>query len=289
MTTTTEKPKKTQYDYYTDTAKSQDQEVNEYYDLAQQQQYSELFNREIELENSKQNALKYTQNVMMNQGLGGSGYGSSANTGIYNQYMNTVNQERSDYNLGVQGLEMQRRNELNAIMQNDRNAQQTAMNNLIQSATSKEDLNTIFKDYGFGDIDADGNFVFGEKPQGMSEAEWTTLQYQYKNIANTLDQYNQTGTLYTIDTIVDAQFYDHDGKLERVGKYISDKALEKLAYNHSLGTFKNGDVIKLHDGKVNDKDSTIYLTYENGQYRVITKEDYNSSTKTKHDVSGKKS
>lgn len=280
MTTTTEKPKKTQYDYYTDTAKSQEQEVNEYYDLAQQQQYSELFNREIELENSKQNALKYTQNVMMNQGLGGSGYGSSANTGIYNQYMNTVNQARSDYNLGVQGLEMQRRNELNTIMQNDRNAQQTAMNNLIQSATSKEDLNNIFRDYGFGDVDKDGNFVFGEKPQGMSEAEWTTLQYQYKNIANNLDQYNQTGTSYTFETLETATFKNADGELKNVGKRFKDSTLEKLYYEASMGTYKNGDVIKVTGKK--DKD-VMYLEYKNGQFVMVTADKYDNA-KSKHEV-----
>ena len=87
-----------QYKYYNQELENQAQAVTDYYNLAKEQRYTDLLNKEIEMENSKQNALKYTQNQLANQGFASQGYGSSVQAGVYNNYANNIAKAQSDYN-----------------------------------------------------------------------------------------------------------------------------------------------------------------------------------------------
>lgn len=260
-------------DYYNQEYGTQAQQVQDYYNLAEEQRYSELLDTEIELERTKQNALKYTQNQIKNQGLGGSGYGSSLSTGIYNQYLGALSGAESDYNLDVAGLKMNERNELNQIALNDKQQRSSDMANLINQSTSLDNLNQVYKEYGFGDIDKEGNFVFGKKPDNLSESEWINYQLQYNNYKDVFNNVNQNQNSYSLEELGDIKIKRDNGKIGTIENNINENVLNRLGYELQNNKFTNGDTIHLYDGK-----DSAYLKYENGRFVSITEDDYNQST-----------
>ena len=156
------------------------QQTQEYYDMQRDENYVGLLDKEIELENSKQNALKYTQNQLANQGFATQGYGSSVQAGIYNQYANAMQQAKSDYDFAQRTLNLEERNEL--LGQQQQNI--ANLDKLIEGAGSQEDLEKIYESYGLGTFDENGNFIMGEKPEGMSQFDWTKCNIMMDNSAN---------------------------------------------------------------------------------------------------------
>lgn len=256
------------------------QATQDSYDLRRQENYIGLLDRELELEASKQNALKYTQNQMENQGLASQGYGSSVNAGIYNQYANAFQQAQSDYNFEQAGLDLEERQTIQA--QQQRNMEN--LDKLIGSAGSKEDLEKIYEQYGFGTYDNEGNFVMGNKPEGMSQFDWTRYNVIYDNVTNTSNNSEPTTTA-DIDNVGNIQYQKDNGTittLEAEG-FNRDGELDQLQFKANNGQYKDGTVIELTHytfwnritGGITDK--PVYLKYENGKFSVVTKEDYDKA------------
>ena len=96
------------------------------YKLARDQEYDLLFDKEVALENAKANALKYTQNQINAQGFGGTGYGSTLQSGIYNTYLNKANEAQVDYANNIRDINLQ-----------EQQAQTDQANDRYQSVTTK--------------------------------------------------------------------------------------------------------------------------------------------------------
>lgn len=249
------------------------QATQDSYDLRRQENYIGLLDRELELEASKQNALKYTQNQMANQGLASQGYGSSVNAGIYNQYANAFQQAQSDYNFEQAGLDLEERQTIQAQQQQN----MANLDNLINSATSQEELEKIYEQYGFGTYDEDGNFVLGNKPEGMSTFDWTRYGVKYDQMSGD----KQSAYTYDITGLEGATFENSKGDLKSFGERFTDGSYDRLKFGISQNKFENGSVIRMV-GKNSNKD-IVYLEYSNGQFRIVTKDEYDNA-KTKYYV-----
>lgn len=241
------------------------QTTQDSYDLRRQENYIGLLDRELELEASKQNALKYTQNQMANQGLASQGYGSSVNAGIYNQYANAFQQAQSDYNFEQAGLDLEERQTIQA--QQQRNMEN--LDSLINNASSPEELEKIYEQYGFGTYDEDGNFVLGNKPEGMSQFDWTRygLKYDQMTGGSTTTTKNEP---YTFDTLSTGTYTTLNGEERNIGQDFNEELLI-VKDDANSGKYKNGDVIEVV-GK--DPNHRLYLKYRNGEFTVVTRDDY---------------
>lgn len=260
-----------------DTAGQNDEEkqVNEYYALAEDQQYTKLLDKEIQLENSKSNALKYTNNAMAANGLNATGYGSSANAGIYNQYLSNLSTMKQDTDTEVNNLESEKRSELNDLS-DDRFESLTTM---LSQAQSSDDLNSLMSDYGYGTINEDtGEFSWNEKPSNMSDDDWAQLKYYYKlqneTIASNTDTTPDYATYTSLDTLKAATFVQSDGNVATFQDHFDSEA--NLVWHHaSVGDYSAGDTIKITNGE----GVTVYLQWTGSDYgfRQCTQSDYDKS------------
>ena len=236
------------------------------------QNYKTYYNNAIQLYNMKLNTQKYLNNSLAQQGLATSGYGTSAHAGVNNNAMNLYSKNLSDYNTAELNTTANAMTRYQA-KQDQIDAEFTTY---IQDALSQGDMelfNKYMQNYGY--LDEDGNYT----------EKWDTLdsnrQAYYKsmidagmNIASKTDTSKKT---YSIDDLADSQFqsYDKDGNLRNGTKTFKKQfkdAYNLLKASQSNGTLKNGDAIELYDDNwVND---TTYLIYENGQFRYMTKEQY---------------
>ena len=79
----------------------------DYHKMARDQEYKALLDKEIQLSNAKSNALKLTGNQMAAQGMAGTGYGSTVQSGIYGQYMNALGQAQNASQQNIANIDMQ--------------------------------------------------------------------------------------------------------------------------------------------------------------------------------------
>jgi hypothetical protein len=235
------------------------QTTQDSYDLRRQENYIGLLDRELELEASKQNALKYTQNQMANQGLASQGYGSSVNAGIYNQYANAFQQAQSDYNLQQAGLDLEERQTIQAQQQQN----MANLDNLINSATSQEELEKIYEQYGFGTYDEEGNFVLGNKPEGMSTFDWTRYGLKYDQMSGNNQNNGITVEPSNLGTL---QYENSKGKIVNLAEDYPDE-ITRIQFESQNNKYEDGSVIKLTNTKRGFgglKQDHVYLLYKNG-------------------------
>lgn len=276
-----DKKEKDYYDYYSEDMSQQANATQQYYDMAEQQRYTDLLNSKIESENAKNMALKYSQQQLANQGFASQGYGSSINAGYYNTYANQLAQAQSDYNFDMNTMRLEEQQALNNIMSQDKAIQQTNMNNMINSANSINQLNKIYSEYGYGYVDENtGEFIWNEKPSNMSNSEWTNLKLSYTIKEDNLST-PQKAT-YTIENISSAIYRDSNGELRNIGEDFEDE-LKDVIYNQSQGKYKNGDVITL----TSKKGRRVTLKYNNGTFEIIDEEDNESTSNSKNIDEGK--
>ena len=267
--------------YATRAAQSSNQNTNtnnnDYYQLARDQEYSLLLDKEVALENAKSNAMKYTQNALAANGLNNLGYGSSIQSGIYNNYINRAAQAQADYANNIRDINMQE-NEYNQQNANDRFESITTM---LTAADSVDSMNNLLVDYGYGTVDGDGNFVWGTKPEGMSDDDWYQMKYYYNLQANAL---NSAGNINTYNSLEGLQNYfatlsgqvNDDGTLSQ--KYGNEaNALWSYA---SAGAIQNNSVISV----TNADGNTIFVRWTSSGFVPASETDYiNSSSKYKLD------
>lgn len=242
----------------------------DYYQMARDQEYSALLDREIELETAKQNALKYTNNQMAAQGYATQGYGSSNMTGIYNQYMNAMSGAKRDYQTNL--------NNINYQEYQDRLAENNNRFGMIVSMISDgygniDLINQMLSDYQLGNIDENGNFVFGEKPENMSDDDWNRIKYAY-NIQLRGEQSTQSAYYKDEDSFRSTATFDTgNGKSSLISEKFKHET-NKLMENINNGVYKEGTVIMMQNGS----GQKVYVKVENGGFRIVTESEYNNAT-----------
>lgn len=247
------------------------QQINEYYDLAKKQNYTKLLDSEIQLENSKSAALKYTQNQLNAQGFGTQGYGSSVQSGVYGQYANAFSELEQNAANENADLDKARISELSAVEQqeNEENFQSTIQ--LINDSNDMGRLDQLLAGYGYGTIDESGNFVWGEKPEGMSQRDWAEIQYRYNLQADSIAEQNQNNyyTYYDIDDLNYAQYQSKSGAVNNVGDHFKEEVKDAFSYADQ-GKFSEGAVIRVRNGE----GDTIYLQWTGDGFSMVSRGEY---------------
>ena len=113
---------------------------DDYYKLARDQEYGLMFDKAAALENAKANAIKYTQNQINAQGFGGTGYGSSLQSGIYNTYLNKANEAKNDYAENIRNINLQEQQ----AMQDQANDRFQSVTTMLQGADTTENMNQLW-------------------------------------------------------------------------------------------------------------------------------------------------
>lgn len=258
---------------------------DDYYKLARDQEYGLLFDREVALENAKANAMKYTQNQINAQGFGGTGYGSSMQSGIYNTYLNKANEAKNAYAENIRAINLQEQQDLKD-QANDRFQSVTTM---LQGADSTENMNQLLTDYGYGSVDENGNFVWNaEKPEGMSDDDWYQLQYYYRMRLNDFTQQAESqGALGSYEALA-SYMATLSGTTDSEGnptQQFGAEAQTLWSYGSS-GQIADGGVVAVTNGQ----GQTVYLKwtqygfvksnqneYANANHQYTLKRDGNSN------------
>ncbi len=229
---------------------------DDYYKLARDQEYGLLFDKEVSLENAKANALKYTQNSLNAQGLGGTGYGSSVESGIWGTYLNKANEARDQYADNVRAINLQEQQ----AMQDQANDRFQSVTTMLQGADSTENMNKLLTDYGYGTVGEDGQFVWNDtKPEGMSDDDWYQMQYYYRMKANDFaEQSEGQGALGSYEALANYMATlsgTTDSKGNPTQQYGAE-AQTLWAYGSS-GQIATGGVVAVTNGQGN----TVYLKW----------------------------
>lgn len=245
-----------------DSGKQATSPSDDYYKLARDQEYGLLFDKEVALENAKANALKYTRNQINAQGFGGTGYGSSIQSGLYNTYLSKANEARNDYAENIRNINLQ---EQQAKQESDNDRFQS-VTTMLQGADTKENMNKLLVDYGYGTLDKDNNFVWNkEKPEGMSDDDWYQMQYYYRMKANDLDQVADE-TSFKLNSFDNLFNYmaTQSGKINENGDAVQQFSAEtKALWTYATANqVDNNGVVKVTNGE----GKTTYLKWVGNGY-----------------------
>lgn len=241
-----------------ETTNNSSSQQSNYYDLARKQEFTTLLDKEIQLENAKANALKYTNNQLANAGLNTQGYGSSANTGIYNQYLNALTSAKNTYDTNVNNINLQEQE-----AGNDRFESITTM---LTQASTLEQMNNLLQDYGYGTVDSEGNFNFNEKPEGISEDDWYQIKYYYNLQKNNIGAIDNVTTGGAWDGTDNFYYYDSKGSFTGSTDTFSEQA-NKLKARVNSGIMQPGTYVVL----VNPSGNRAYLYYgKDGSIKYVS-------------------
>ena len=228
-------------------------------ELERSQNYKAYYDQAIQTYNMKQNTQKYMNNMLQNQGLAGTGYGSSMQAGINNQAMNAYAQNMADY------AQAEARTTANAYERyNERTEEEDNQLALfLSSADSKEGKDKYLQNFGY--MDANGNYT--DKWNSLDENRKAYIQSVYDTYGQ--DQGTSTGVSYNANNLSSIQFKDDKGEI----KNFDEQTIGQVQYALSTGQIEEGGVIALghYNGKGRDS-SYVYLKYENGQFVRITEE-----------------
>ncbi|HPX85032.1 MAG TPA: hypothetical protein PLR16_07210 [Bacilli bacterium] len=252
----------------------------DYYEQLKQENYKALLSKEIQLDNARQRALKNT-NVQVNAlGMGSSGYGMTAQTGIESQYLTALEGAGQDYQAQENVIQQQQRDE-NLATAND-NFQ--SITTLMGSSSSTAQLNDILSTAGF--IDEKGNWT--DKLGTLNEND----QLQLKTLYNMYNTQLQDNEFISNQTLNGQGFKDFATALNGVITNEGDKGdkikneLRYLFSDSSMANKPNGYVVKLTSG-ANDK-QYAYMIYRNGSWYQTTSSVYNSAdANNKQEIKGK--
>lgn len=242
--------------------------TDDYYQLARDQEYSTLFDKEVALENAKSNALKYTNNQINAMGFGGTGYGSSMQSGIYNTYLNRVGDARSEYNTNIKEIAQQEKEAMEV-----ESAQRTGnVTGMLQSSTSQEQMDELLADYGYGTYE-NGQFVWGEKPDNMSDDEWKQMRYYYRAMSQAFEEADNN--VYIRDlALATTVLKDQDGNTGSFNDELN------YMFNNKQFAEKvkpvDGDVIKISQNS-DGGTKYAYMIYRNGAWQQCNASTYSKS------------
>lgn len=265
------------YKEYEDAFGESNEETNAYYDMVKEQKFDKLLDKEVQLENAKAQALKQTQNSINAAGFGSQGYGSSLQSGIYGRYMNAFNENERDYEQEVDQLEQARRQELN---NNEEEAYQQVVSLMTGGNTNMDRVHEYLSSIGLGEVDDEGNFIWGEKPESMSQADWTQLQYLY-NLQNDTaqelkaqeEEANPGYAVYSsLDQLGAATYVKSSGNVGTLAGNYNEEI--KVIWHHaSNGDYQDGDCIKITNGQ----GETIYMQWTSNGFRMVGQSEYDNA------------
>lgn len=257
----------------------------DYYKSLKEEKYRVLLDSEIQLANAKQNAMKATNNNMAALGMGGSGYGVVASSGIGNDYLNAMRGVRSDYDSSINKINQEQRTEQIA----QENTDVKNISSAFDNATSEADLNKVLSGYGI-EIDENGNFT-GEYWDSLSDNAKRVITTKYQSL---LGQAQASDWL--ANNTVDGQAYKDSGvAIQEITDSNGNKGntsheLRYIFSDEYMKNRNNGDVVKLVNG--GNKNSYVYMVYYNGAWYKTTGEVYertkaNPGSNTAQEIRGK--
>lgn len=245
----------------------------DYYKALKEENYTTLLDKEIQLDNARQRALKNTQTTMSGLGMGSSGYASSAQNGIESAYLAGLENAQKTYQEQTNDINMQQIQDQQTQNENNYNS----MLQVLTNSTDSTSMNQALKSYGI---------TYDPTTKSMSGAGWDKLTDSQKNdllASINLKQYGYDQEIAQADIagrvadISDGKSiitYKNDSQVEVLSGWFDSERRTLLA-GMATGQFKNGDVIKLQ----NWHNSTAYFTYQDGQLLYIDKSTYNKASK----------
>ncbi len=248
-----------------------------YYQMAKNQEYSSLLDKEIELENAKAAAFKQTNNQMAAQGFSTQGYGSSVHSGMGNKYLAAYENAKTAYQTNVNNLNQQQRQEqLNEA--NDRFGSVTTM---LSQAETLDQMYGLLSDYGYGTIteDENGNSVFNwnNKPKDISDDDWNQMRYYFNlqkySIENS--QARNYTTYGNLDSWKSASFVRENGSAHTIGDEFAYES-DALWANISAGKYAYGTTVMMKNGA----GDVIYVQWTQNGLRMVDKSVYDTSANT---------
>lgn len=258
-------------------AGSREEQAAQYAEMSRNQEYTKLLDAEIELENAKESALKYTNNQTAAMGLDTQGYGSTGNAGIHSRYMNAINEANRQYSENVKDIDQAERDEMTQIA-DDRFQSVTTM---LSQATSSSALNQLMADYGYGTLDEEGNFAWGERPEGMSSDDWNQIRYYYAlqkeaiDQNETLNQYGDRALYGSLDSLNAGTYVNRSGQVATLQSNFEQEMLLIWHRAATQGSYPQNSVIKVTNGD----GETVYLEWLGSQYgfRQVGNSEFNAA------------
>ena len=250
-----------------------EEKQQDYYDLMKQENYKTLLDREVQLNNARERALKQTNAGLGAIGMQSSGYGQTARSGIESQYLaameganQTYQEQNQDINLQQQQYLEQKDAETAASQYQDF----ASISNLMTSAANRDDLDYIMDKYG---LYTDGQFDYDKAVElyGEENARQLDILYRYQTQGienNSLVEYNYTQK-------GDYTYYDENGNIHSItlkdgredGWNKENKTLNAATKG---GTIPNNSYVKM----TNKHGNSIYVRYYNGKYYYCTPQQY---------------
>lgn len=250
----------------------------DYYEQLKQENYKTLLSKEIQLDNARQRALKNT-NVQVNAlGMGSSGYGMTAQTGIESQYLSALEGASKGYQEQENVIAQQQR-EANLASAND-NFQ--SITTLMGSSSSTAQLQNTLYEAGF--LDESGNWT--DKLGTLNEND----QFQLKTLYNMYNTQLADTEWISNNTLNGQGFKDYATALNNIttseggsGDKIANE-IKFLFNDPSMANKPDGYVVKLARGNGNHN---AYMIYKNGVWYQTTASVYNQATSNKQEIKGK--
>ena len=248
-------------------------EDENYYELLKKQNYEALLNKEVQLDNARSRALKYTYANLSAMGLASSGYGQTALNGIENQYLSALETAEQGYNQENTNIGIQEQEYLGQKMDTD------YANFAAGIAEASGRGETAFYDYfrNRGLLDEQNNFNIARAEElygkdnalnlqdqfryGLEDYELARTAYDYKDGKNVTITYYKNGEAHQIDL--------KNGQENGWNK--ENKTLNAAIVS---GELKDGSIVLLKNAKGNN----IYVKYKNGKLYYSTPQEWKKSS-----------
>lgn len=260
---------------YPDAGTGNNTTTEDYYKLARDQEYTALLNKEVQLENAKSNAMKYTQNQINAQGFGGTGYGSSLQSGIYNTYMNRAGEAQNQYAGNVNNVNLQEAQYNQEKAEAQANDRFQSIATMLSQADSVNTMNGLLTDYGYGSVDANGEFQWGKKPEGMSEDDWYQMRYYYGLQKNAIEQAYGSNNSQWADRVMQVSGIEQEDGTDYQTMVKSMTRAQNIAdvggadeVKNFFMTANNGDILQINSNFAGTS-QTNYAMYYNGKLYEI--------------------
>lgn len=260
-------------------------EINDNYRLLKEQNYTALRDKQIQLENAKNNALKYTQNQLASQGLGSQGYGSSTNAGIYNNYMNAFANEGHTIAEQNTALDIQKQQEINQLREKNLNGLYTDLEYAMENTDDINKVNQYLANMGFGTANEDGSFTFASaKPDNISQSEWNSLKYRYSIMsenfnenaekeAETNDAFSRYEFLDNKQDVYDTDYINGNGETGRIWWDFREE-VDRMFEFAKADEIKDGGVLELRS---RNHGSVYYEYNKKDGFKLISRSKYKNS------------
>ena len=246
----------------------------DYYNLLKQQNYEALLNKEVQLDNARNRALKQTNVGLNSMGLASSGYGQTARQGIEGQYLNALEGANQTYQNEATNIGLQ---EQQAIGSNQDNKYGTFAA-LFEDAVNdgREGVDNLMSQYEL--YDELGNFDFAKASELYGADNANLLLYQYNRALQGFENQAYQGTPVSAGDYQTAIYTlrDQNGQTgtmnDELNIWFNPSSFAKLNYEP-----QNGDVVKISPNKASQS-VPMFIIYRNGNWYQTTAAQYANAT-----------